>query len=520
MVEQPKRFRPELLVLMDVGADRMVALELVEPGLPAKAVAEWASPNVESGVTLRVDDEELASALRLRLQERAAVFVAETPEVDAAIESFEKFTDRERGGERRGHDWVDDVPDASKAAFYEAAARFEVAEPWRWASDGHVLAVAAPALGWEGAIAAVLGNAGETFGLTIFRSLGDYERFVRLGDNPALRRRPGAGVPLLAVHLDHPRVLPDGKKLMAEARALGFAPGPSGRVPFILKSTAEFVPTPVSVDDYRVATALLESVGRFVKAQRALFESAPEERVSTSSRIAMPGGDVEVTVTAPPAELPWRWGEEEPFEGLRRRDREELVSAFRSAREAEGAARSEADADASAAEEMLAFKQGKGGSLLDWSAADVSEFLLEEYPLHGLVTGPELDELPRRFGAFLEWLAASGRAASGRLAPARALLAEKRPVFLDRARDERRYGPAKLMAAQMQAEGVDLEDKAAVAAFVERFNERLAEDPTLLPMIGGSPTRWVWDGQGAPPDPKAPCPCGSGRRYRKCCMRR
>ena len=121
----------------------------------------------------------------------------------------------------------------------------------------------------------------------------------------------------------------------------------------------------MSVDDYRVATALLESVGRFVKAQRALFESAPEERVSTSSRIAMPGGDVEVTVTAPPAELPWRWGEEEPFEGLRRRDREELVSAFRSAREAEGAARSEADADASAAEEMLAFKQGKGGSLLD-----------------------------------------------------------------------------------------------------------------------------------------------------------
>ena len=77
MVEQPKRFRPELLVLMYVGADRMVALELVEPGLPAKAVAEWASPNVESGVTLRVDDEELASALRLRLQERAAVFVAE-----------------------------------------------------------------------------------------------------------------------------------------------------------------------------------------------------------------------------------------------------------------------------------------------------------------------------------------------------------------------------------------------------------------------------------------------------------
>jgi hypothetical protein len=520
VVEKPEPHRPELLMLIDVGASRMVALEAVSPGQTAEAVAEWAGSKVQGGVTLRVDSEDLASALRASLGARADVFVAETPEVDEAIDSFEEYADRQRAEGRRDPDWADDVPRAAKVGFYEAATRFEKVEPWRWASDGHVLAFDAPALGWPGAIAVVMGNAGESFGLTLFRSVDDYVRFVRLGDDPASRRRPGAGVPLFAVHLDHPRSLPGGKKLAAEARAHGFVPGASGRLPFIQKSTAELVPVPVSADDYRLATTCLEAVGRFVKAQPALFESPPQQRISTSSRIVMPGGDVEIEVAAPPRDLPWRWGEEEPIEGLRRRDREELLTAFRQAREAGGAAAPEVDADAWAAEEMLEFQQATGGSLVDWKAEDVAQFLLWHYPMRGTTTGAEVEELPRRFDAFLAWLQASGRGAAGRLAPARAVLVEQRAAFLAAARDERRYGPAKLMSAQMQAEGVDIGDQEAAAAFVERFNERLANDPTLLPMLGGPRTRWVWDGEGAPPDPKAPCPCGSGRRYRKCCMPR
>ncbi len=34
-----------------------------------------------------------------------------------------------------------------------------------------------------------------------------------------------------------------------------------------------------------------------------------------------------------------------------------------------------------------------------------------------------------------------------------------------------------------------------------------------------NPNRWA-PADGEKPDPPAPCPCGSGRRYRKCCMRR
>jgi hypothetical protein len=52
----------------------------------------------------------VASALRVRLGERADVFVAETPEVDDAIDLLEEFSERTRAERRPEHDWADDVP--------------------------------------------------------------------------------------------------------------------------------------------------------------------------------------------------------------------------------------------------------------------------------------------------------------------------------------------------------------------------------------------------------------------------
>ncbi len=167
VVQKPEPFRPEMLLLIDVGASRMVAVEAVEPRLAAEAVAEWAEPKIESSVTVRVETEDLAAALRSRLGDRADVFVAPTPEVDEAIDDFEQFSERKSAGRPPDHDWADDVPGAAKAGFYEAASRFERKEPWRRASDGHVLGIDAPELGWPGAVAVVLGNAGESFGLTL-----------------------------------------------------------------------------------------------------------------------------------------------------------------------------------------------------------------------------------------------------------------------------------------------------------------------------------------------------------------
>ena len=509
-------------MLLDVGVDRMIALEAVEPGASPARVAAWAASRLRDGVRLRVEDDKLAEALRQRAGESMQILVAPTPELDRALDAFEEFTHRARAGKEPT--WTDDAEAEAKAGFYEAAARFERSRPWKKASDGHVLAIDVPALGRKGACASILGNAGETFGLLLLRSIADYIAFLRLSDQATGGRRhaPGAGVPLFSINFDRPRDLPAGKKLAAEARAHGFVPGPQGRLPYILNLSPDAVAAPPTTDDYRLATACLEAVRRFIEKHGELFTSPPRQRVEESSTIVMPAGGLDVVVTAPPRELPWRWGEEEPIEGLRERDREEIAAAFHAARRAEDASSEEADADRSAAEELLEFKTRSGGALADWTPDDVAAYMLEYYPSHGSETGEELRSIPSRLDAFLAWLAASGRGPAARLEASRRKLADLRQRFLDEAGDARRFGPAKSVVQAMRQANVDITDEAAVDAFMRDFNRRLAGDPSLVPMhaSGRSRTRWVWDGVGPPPDPSGPCPCGSGRRYRKCCMPR
>ena len=54
-----------------------------------------------------------------------------------------------------------------------------------------------------------------------------------------------------------------------------------------------------------------------------------------------------------------------------------------------------------------------------------------------------------------------------------------REEFLKSTADPRAFGPAKTLAMRMHAEGVDLEDEAAVRAFIERYNRS--------PASGGHP---------------------------------
>ena len=51
------------------------------------------------------------------------------------------------------------------------------------------------------------------------------------------------------------------------------------------------------------------------------------------------------------------------------------------------------------------------------------------------------------------------------------------------------------------------------AASTRRFSESEEAGPA-------AEKKWVWNPADPPPDPKAAYPCGSGRRYKKCCMPR
>jgi hypothetical protein len=218
------------------------------------------------------------------------------------------------------------------------------------------------------------------------------------------------------------------------------------------------------------------------------------------------------------------WGQEEPIEGLRNGDAFALREAFRDSRRAAGASEDEAEGACMNVYEALRFKAERGEPVERWTADDVQEYLLDYYPGHGGADDEEeLELVPRHLDAFLEWLAASGRGEAGPLGTARARLARCRDAFLRDARDPKLFGLAKTVVRAMQREGVDPTDRRAADRFLAEFNERLQKDPSLLPMPSDAPHRrrlWVWTPDQPPPDPKGPCPCGSGKRYRKCCMPR
>jgi len=518
-------YRPDLLLLVDAASGFVFGSEIVEPDATDEAVAEWAEGMLEPGVTLRVDDERLAEALRARLGPDWPVRVGPIPELRAPLAALTRLM-RGRGGPRRdAPKWTDEASPAARIRFYEVAARFESASPWARAGDGQILGLDMPALGWEGACASILGAGGEEFGLLLFRSLDDYIAFVRLSA-PAPHggsRQRGPGIPLLSVNYDHPDDVSGGQELEKKARSLGWKPGKTGRLAYLLKIGAEDGMQTLATDDYQLATAALEAVRVFVGDNRRLFDAPPKKTVEKRLRVATPTGDVEVRVSAPPADLPWAWGEEEPIDGLLEADAVVLREAFRDALREKGASEDEADQACQIVDEALRHQAGRRQPPARWTADDVEEYLLDHYPARGGAPDEDLERVPQDLDALLEWLAASGRGEAGPLRTARARLARCRDQFLRDARDPRLFGPAKTVVRAMMREGVDPTDRRATDRFLAKFNERLQKDPSLLPMPEDAARRrklWVPTPGQPPPDPQGPCPCGSGKRYRKCCMPR
>jgi hypothetical protein len=524
-IEGPTRYRPDLVLLVEAASAFVIAFDVVHPEASADEVAAWVEGRLKPGVSLRVDDEQIAEALRARLGPDQPVRVGPVPELRAPLAALSRSMGRGGGSRREEPLWTDEASAEARRGFFDAAAQFERSAPWKAAGDGQVLRLDVPAMGWEGACASILGAAGEEFGLLLLRSVEDYVAFARLAGEPRrpAKRRRAIGIPLLSVNLDHPDAITGGKVLAKRARAHGWRPGPDGRLAYLLKVSPDSVAQPVTTDDYRLATASLEAVRVFVEKHRRLFAEPPTERVEARFRIAMPTGDLEVRVTAPPDDLPWAWGEEEPIDGLRRLENEAVLEAFLEARRTSGASEEEVGHAREVVDEALRFKASLGEPGDRWTADEVEEYLLRHYPARGSAPDEELERVPSGLDAFLEWLGTLGKGRVVALRAARERLARCRERFLSDARDPRRFGPAKTLLRAMVREGVDPTDSHAVDAFVAEFNLRVEKDPSLMPLPTDVTHRgraWVWTPDQPPPDPRGPCPCGSGKRYRKCCMPR
>jgi hypothetical protein len=419
--------------------------------------------------------------------------------------------------------WKDDASPEALTAFLEAAAAFERAKPWSIATDAQVISLAAPSLGLEHGCVSVVGAAGKSFGLLLFDSLDDYVTATRAAALPSAAP-PLAGASVVGVHYDDPTSLPGGGTLERRARSCGWRPGPQGLVPLVVKVGADGAPQAVADADYQLATICLCAVGPFVEQQRGLFRPLTDgpagPTVESRSAVATPSGTVEVIVSAPP-QVPWEWGREDPLAGLTRKAAEALIDRFRAELRGRGIGEAEIVKQAGQVAEAFRYRLSRKEPVERWSADDVQKYLLDHYPAKGVAPDEDLALVPASLDAFFEWLTTTEGADAEAIAAVRGRIGRCRDAFLRYANDPRRFSQSKTLVRAARAEGVDLGDAKALDAFVRRFKRRLARDPSLLPASGPVQRKaWIWTPGQPVPDPRGECPCGSGKRYRKCCMPR
>ena len=133
------------------------------------------------------------------------------------------------------------------------------------------------------------------------------------------------------------------------------------------------------------------------------------------------------------------------------------------------------DVDPEAPESPLHYKWGYlDGHLTRWRCADLDEVYLELYPAKVIVEDDELDDVLEEAKAFISFLAESGLLDHASDPPEHLVehLSRIDKQFRANMADPGRQSFGKRLWSQALGEGVSLDDEAAVAAFIDRFNAR------------------------------------------------
>jgi len=149
--------------------------------------------------------------------------------------------------------------------------------------------------------------------------------------------------------------------------------------------------------------------------------------------------------------------------------------------------------------ELMATYQGELPH--EWSASALMECLTEDVPRKISADNEYFDAIPDTMIALLEHLADTGELEQGRKLAK--LVASEVDGIRRAARDPERWGMAKNFVMAAQTEGVDPTDPRQMGGFIERWNQCAAPPP--------EPRRTTKIGR------NQPCPCGSGKKYKRCC---
>ncbi len=156
-----------------------------------------------------------------------------------------------------------------------------------------------------------------------------------------------------------------------------------------------------------------------------------------------------------------------------------------------------------------------------WSFANWNELLLEILPRKVTSEPAWFAAVAPLAAALLRWLEEQGHAPSGSILAAE--VEKWGPKIQAAASDPDNWGMAKSMVMQAYTEGVEPGNQEQLMEFMLRYNERMAasrgEDER--PYVQQD-NQWVNEPY-VHEEPKVgrndPCPCQSGKKYKKCCGR-
>lgn len=534
-VVDPAPHRPHALMLFDAEAMKIIATTVVKPDASntdaAKALLRSRLASGDAiAPRLRVADEDFAKALRRQLGKAVDVYVGPTPELEDLRDAMTEALGEAPREEVPSYLLGGDASPETVGSFFEAAAAVYRLAPWSIVrEDSMVLKLDAPKAGYEDACVSITGQQGVSPAVLVLDSIPDFEAFsIAAAAADAERwKAEGPGARLFGVSFDAGNELP--KDMLREAIAHRWPVASASAYPTVVQMDADGVPRPVVAGDYVFATALLRALARFFERHKDVFRRPPEHPAKL--RVAcedLPGKPV-VILAAPHPSAYWQWGRETLLEYHFLLEADDIIEHF-------AAARAEKEPDAAIREretrvlvELLRFKVRVAGEHpLGWHPKLLDAYLTEYLPREVDVLAEDVEATPSILDAFFAWLSESQQEERDAAAKVREGIRRLTPAFLREVRNPANFGVVKKVTIQVRTAGIPLEDDQRIAELVRSHRDELIAELAQRPreLEAGAPgsaaTRkpWVWTPGTPPPDPKGACPCGSGRRYKRCCMPR
>jgi len=277
----------------------IVAIRLIDPRNPIpfgmslqETMTQPAEGSPRRPARIRVPEERLAAEVRDVAGGGVSVVVGPVPELDAAFDELTKAMATGAHATYLGDGTIQ--PDVV-ARLFSVAGTFFRAAPWKQVDETQVIRVDIPALGVDAACLSIIGAAGESSGLLLFRSFADYEAFDALPRGPASEdEHPAHEISLLSLSFSPKKDVP--AEMLEEISQHRWKVAGAKAYPDFMALDAEHIPHPVTERELRILTACTSAFLAFFATHRDQFATGNQESVRESY---IGEDDVIVMLTAP-----------------------------------------------------------------------------------------------------------------------------------------------------------------------------------------------------------------------------